>query len=50
MLRLAAVSVHPQEDHMGGGEEVEHGNIWSTRPPPERQRVQGPRTQSAEHR
>lgn len=34
---------------MGGGEKVEHGNIWSAWPLPERKRVQGPRTQRAEH-
>lgn len=40
---------HQQENHLGGGEKVKHGNIWSSRPLPERQRIQGPRTWRAEH-
>lgn len=38
------VNLHPQEDHVGGGEEVEHGNIRSAWPLLERQRFQGART------
>lgn len=42
--------VHFQENHLGGGEENEHRNIWSSRPLTERQRRQRrQRTQRAEH-
>jgi len=39
-----------QENHLGGGEEDEHGNIWRARPLPARPRLQGPGPPRAERR
>lgn len=41
--------VDPQEN-LGGGEEAQHGNIWSPRTFPEGKRIQGQRSWRVEHR